>query len=276
MKNINYGITMMPQQKFWKPKLLVQTTLWGDVEYVPITTRHLNEELLSKQTSTLTHEYTKVHASYKTSKLDKYLYKNLIPEGIRYEGREEIPCVEPYTIDLPSEIIGVDETTPHNAEKFGLHGFCDDRVLIHKLHNMHRVIQKAKKYHCAFGLNFSVPMDAPRCVAIEATRLNRTSTISLQRHGIQTIQTVSLSSARFFDFAFDGLAPNCPIAFENMCVIRDPQLKRLQRLSIEELIRRKSPTVLVVVGNHLGFDPQLPVVYYESRIQKFRRHGYRK
>lgn len=139
------------------------------------------------------------------------------------EGVEEILCVQPCRGELPDDISGVDERAPHDASRIGLHGFCDDRVLAQKKRNPMRVAQKAKHYLCAFGPNFSVFMDGHRCDAIEAIHGNRKMKLFPQLMGIPTIQTVSLTSARFLDIALASLAPNCPVAFENMCAIRDTQ-----------------------------------------------------
>jgi hypothetical protein len=154
-------------------------------------------------------------------------------------------------------------------------GFCYDHVLMQKFRSFDKSVQKAQHFYCAIGWNFSVLLDAKRCEAIEAVRLNRYATLGLQLHGIPTIQCHSISSCRFYDFIHDGLAPNCPVAIGNRLTLHDPDILRLQRLGIEELIKRKSPTVLIVVGNYLDFDPGIPVVYYKSRIQKFRDHDYR-
>ena len=73
-----------------------------------------------------------------------------------------------------------------------------------------------------------------------------------------------------FNFVFDGLAPDCPVAIEHNANSSDPARKRLFRLGVERLIQVKRPSVLIVVGFPLGFNPGVPVVYYKSRIQKLR------
>ena len=98
----------------------------------------------------------------------------------------------------------------------------------------------------------------------------------MQLSGIPTIQTVSLTSPRFYDVAYAGLAPNAPVAFENVCSLKDKTKRLLFRSGIEELMIRKSPSMLIVVGNRLDFDPGVPVVYYKSRIQRIRSHEYGK
>lgn len=257
------------------PSLITQTNLWGVNESLPASHRSA-PRWDATRTPLPSSAYAGDVTSREPSKFSTYLNRHMLPDDIRVEGKDEIPCVEPYTFDLPSDIRGMDERIPSDAYKYGMHGFCHDYVLTQRCRNMRRVAQKARRYHCAFAPNFTVPMDGYRCEAVEAIRHNRVSTIYLQQSGVPTIQTVSLTSAKFFEIAYDGLAPHCPVAFENMCVRRGRQERHLFRLAVERLVERKNPTVLVVVGYHLDFDPQVPVVYYESRIQKLRRHGYNK
>ena len=253
----------------WAPPLVAQRTLWGEIDYYPQTN-------LRESPTQIKHNDDQLIVSSSNPRFGNYLNKKFLPPNIKVEGREEIPCVYPYTISLPQDIVGVDERVPHDCRGYGLHGFCCDSTLTQKYNNWNRVIKKAKRFHCAFGMNFSVLMDGYRCEAIEAIRKNRVTTLSLQINGIPTIQTVSFTSSRFFDIAFAGLAPNSPVAFENICVNKNRDLQYLLKRNVEELLKQKEPTVLVVIGNKLSFDPGIPVVYYKSRIQKLRDHDYNK
>jgi|GEM_PF-2532668 len=253
----------------WAPPLIKQADFWGNINYLPITRK--------KQLSTTTlPQYDVSYTSSTEYRFGNYMNKKYLPIEYLVEGVEEIPCVQPFTIDLPQDIVGIDERIPDDCSKIGVHGFCYDRVLWQKWNNLGRTINKAQQYYCAFGPQFSVLIDGSRCEAVEAIRMNRVATLAMQSQGIPTIPTVSFTSARYFDIAYDGLPSNCPIAFGNMCVLKDPNLARLYRMGVEQLIGRKNPTVLVVVGNRLNFDPGIPVVYYKSRIQKLRDHEYNK
>lgn len=258
----------VPKDKVWVPPLIKQVDLWGNEEYIPV----YDSRKGSKVQQILNPEKDASRLKrYKQS----YLGCNLIPRDCLLEGKEELPCLLPYTGLLPKDTIGIDERVPNDSSIMAVDGFCYDHVLMQKYRNFDLAVQKARHFLCAIGWNFSVHLDAKRCEAVKAVRLNRYSTLGLQMRGIPTIQCHALSSCRFYDFIHDGLAPNCPVAIGNRLTIRDTDLLLLQRLGIEELIKRKSPTVLVVVGNRLTFDPGIPVVYYKSRIQKLRDHDYR-
>lgn len=208
----------------------------------------------------------------------KYLNKDYVRDGARVEGIEEFPCLDPYKLErgLPRDIIGMDERTPRNCAELGLHGFCYDDVLDMRFKNMSRLAQKARNFYCAFSLHYSILLDSRRCEVVEAIRRHRYATRFLQDCGIPTIQTVPLGSASYFDILFDGLAPNSVSAIENICQNRDKQLESLLRKGIERFIELKSPTMLVVYGNDLNFSPGIPVIYYQSRIQKLRSNFYGK
>jgi len=263
---INLKIIIMGKE----PTLIIEEDLWGNITYLPVT-REKQPQAVAESASDW--EYSSSTAS---TRFGNYMNKRFLPPEIKVEGKEEIPCVLPFIVDLPQNIVGIDERIPSDCSKTAVHGFCSDRVLWQKWNNLGRAIAKAKHYYCAFGFHFSVLMDGSRCEAIEAIRMNRVATLAMQYQGIPTIPTVSLTCAKYFEIAYDGLPTNSPIAFENMCVLKDPQLSRLYRMGVEQLIERKNPTVLVVVGNQLNFDPGIPVVYYKSRIQKLRDHDYSK
>ena len=254
----------VPTSSNWCPPLITQTDLFGNVSYMPITSKSKENRNISLKDKIIK---------------DRKIFdpnKHLIPADWRTEGIEEFPCLLPFMSDLPQDISGVDERIPANSQQLGLHGFCHDYVLNQKYNNINRLIQKARSFHCAFGLQFTVPLDGWRCDAVDAIRKNRISTLIFQLSGIPTIQTVSITNANFYGFAYDGLASNTVTAIENMCVMKASQQKKLFRMGIEELLLRKSPTLLVVIGNHLDFPVGIPVVYFKSRIQKLRDHDYNK
>lgn len=257
-----------PINRIWLPPLVKQEGLWGEFDYLPITMPQ--DHLMLRQVLHPAKELNKLNRQKKN-----YLGCNLIPRNWRVEGKDEMPCLLPYTGSLPQDIAGIDERIPGHSTQFAIDGFCYDHILMQKFRNFENAVSKAKRFHCAFGWNFSVLLDAKRCEAVEAVRLNRYTTLGLQLRGIPTIQCHSIVSARFYDVAHDGLAPNSPVVIGNRLTIHDEELLYLQQLGIEELIRRKSPTVLIVVGNRLAFNPGIPVVYYKSRIQKLRDNDYR-
>lgn len=252
------------------PLVIPVYDFWGNLTYQPAVSHAKNKA--KRIVKSAAKSFLSGFDALQRKKM-QYLNKHCIPSNCQVEGVEEFPCVLPYCeSSLPLGVVGLDETIPRNSFKMGLHGFCYDYVLEAKWRNMDRLIDKAKHYMCAFGLDFSIPVDGRRCDIVEAIRRNRIATLFMQQSGIPTIQTASWGNVDTFGIAFDGLAANCPVAIEHNVDGKNPAKRKLFRLGVEELIRRKSPTVLIVLGFPLNFDPGVPVVYYKSRIQKLREN----
>lgn len=199
----NPGIYFPPNQ-VWTPPLSIHEGLWGEVEYRPI--KKPQDERMLRQVID-TQNFSEMREASKGKFKKSYLGCNLIPRDVRVEGKEEFPCLLPYTGSLPTKMYGIDERVPANSKDSGVDGFCYDYVLMQKFRNFDQAVIKARKYHCAIGWNFTSLLDGRRCEVVEAIRLNRYSTLGLQLRGVPTIQSHVLCSNKFFDFVHDGLAP---------------------------------------------------------------------
>ena len=202
----------------------------------------------------------------------KYLNKHYLPDICKVEGVEEFPCVEPYSGELPIDIVGFDDSICYCSDisSLGIDFFRYDNILERCWNNLPYITNKIRKCKCAIGMDFSPLVDGRRCEVVEAIRRNRTSTLYMQQHGVPVIQSASWGSVDSFQYVFDGLASNSPTTIEHNANPRNPAFRRLFRLGVEELVSRKNPSILIVVGFELDFDPGVPVKYYKSRIQKLR------
>lgn len=241
-----------------------QLSLWGE-EDVSLTT---DEQFKTNELQN--------HILVKPArKMHRYLNKHYLPDYCDVEGIEEFPRVQPYTGELPIDFVGYNGNNYYsNISSLGVDFFQYDDTLERYWNTLPSVITKLKGFRCAIGMDFSPLVDGRRCEVVEAIRRNRTSTLYMQQHGIPTIQCGSFGSVNSFDYVFDGLAPNAPTAIEHNISSNNRAKKRLFQAGVEELVNRKSPSILIVVGFPLDFDPGIPVKYYKSRIQKLReRYG---
>lgn len=250
--------------------LITEENLWGELTYTPV--RPIAEHYEVTPTTSI----NLAGLEMREKKKRKYLGKHCIPYGWPTEGIEEFPVVRPYEGQLPLDVKGYDERKPTDCSTYALHGFCYDSTLETFYRNPDRLIDKAAGYLCAIGPDFSVLLDGNRCDNVEAIRRNRYMTVMLQTSGIPTIQSASWGSVDSFNYVYDGLSSYSPTAIEHNIGATNLQRNRIFRLGVEELIKRKHPTVLLVVGFPLGFNPGVPVVYYKSRIQKLRNHEFGK
>lgn len=201
----------------------------------------------------------------------KYLNKHFLPRGWPSAGIEEFPINLPYTGPIPEKLTGTGARHEGFHPLTGLHNFTYDHLNERWWYDIEAFVRIARHYGCVLGLDFSPLVNARRCEVVEAIRRNRTFTAALQSSGIPVIQSASFGHPKHNRFVFDGLAPEAPTAIEHIRTCRDLMQTRNFRLAVETLVEQKKPSVLLVYGFPLGFDPGVPVKYYDCYIQKLRR-----
>lgn len=208
------------------------------------------------------------------SRLEKqkrmYLNKHYLPKGWKYEGIEEFPVNLPYTGPIPEFLVGTGGKHNGFHPLIGLHNFTYDHINEHWWNNIGAFIKIAGHYNCVLGLDFSPLVNGLRCEVVEAVRRNRVFTAALQSIGINVIQSTSFGHPKNNKFVHDGLAPNAPVAIEHIRTSRDLKQQKYFRMGVEALVEQKNPSVLLVYGFPLDFNPGIEVKYYPCYIQKLR------
>lgn len=205
------------------------------------------------------------------TKKRKYLNKHFLPLGWRNEGIEEFPVNLPYTGPIPEELVGTNRKHEGFHPLTGLHNFTYDHLNERWWYDIEAFVKIASHYGCVLGLDFSPLVNARRCEVVEAIRRNRTFTAALQASGISVIQSASFGHPLHNRFVFDGLAPNAPTAIEHIRTSKDLKQRHFFRAGVEALVEQKTPSLLLVYGFPLDFDPGVPVKYYDCYIQKLRK-----
>lgn len=199
-----------------------------------------------------------------------YLNKHYLPVGWKCEGIEEFPINLPYTGDIPEFVVGTNTKHVGSHPSTGLHNFTYDHLNERWWNNLEGFIKISRHYLCVLGIDFSPLVNGRRCEVVEAIRRTRTFNAGLQYRGIPTIQSASFGHPKHKYIVFDGLASNSPVAIEHMRNSRDKRQRYFFRENLEYLIETKTPSLLLVVGFKLDFDPGVPVKYYPCYIQHLR------
>lgn len=241
-----------------QPPLILTPSLWGEEEI----------------------ELTRPRVLVSTSNLDgltglkkkkrKYLNKHYLPIGWKVEGIEEFPVNLPYEGAIPESLVGTGAKHTGYHPSVGLHNFAYDHLNERWWYDIEGFARIAKHYGCSFGLDFSPLVNGRRCEVVEAIRRNRTFTASMQASGYPMIQSATFGHPKHNKFVFDGLAPNAPVAIEHIRTSSDFKQRKFFRMGVEALVEQKNPSILLVLGFLLDFDPGVPVKYYPCHIQKLR------
>ena len=238
--------------------IILSPSLWGE------------NELESQKSNVLVSTANLEGLKGLKKKKRKYLNKHYLPKEWKFEGIEEFPINLPYDGPIPDILVGTGAKHSGYNPKAGLHNFTFDYINERWWNDIEGFCQIAEHYVCVLGLDFSPLVNGLRCDVVEAIRRNRIFTASLQASGLKVIQSASFGHPRHNKFVFDGLAPNAPVAIEHIRASRDHKQRKFFRKGVEALVEQKKPSIILVYGFPLDFDPGVPVKYYPCHIQKLR------
>ena len=211
-------------------------------------------------------------AEYEQSKLRVNNLHLLAFPSFAVEGKEEMPVVPAYTDPVPTDFIAYTQRRSKLGNTaIGIHCYEYDNRIISTWTNPLKPIESLKKYPCVIAPDFSLLVDQPRAINVTNVYRNRWVSCFWTSKGIKVIPSASWGSVDSFDYCFDGLPENSVISIGHVVEGKEKTYNQLYRLGVEELVRRKQPTKLVVYGAPLSFDPGVEVVQVNGVIQKLRQ-----
>lgn len=202
--------------------------------------------------------------------LNPYFY------GVYYtEGIEGVPLMRPDTGPLPDKLVGFNEMCkPENINgKNAVHFFLNDELILRYYRHPEKYLETLTKYGCIIGIDLSIFYDLPRGLNVANIINSRYVGCNLQERGVRVIPSYSWGNRDSIEYCTLGIPSHSNVAISNAVIGRHKEDKLLTRLAIERLIEEKEPINLLVYGFPLGFDPGVPVKYYDSKIQKLRKYG---
>jgi hypothetical protein len=120
--------------------------------------------------------------------------------------------------------------------------------------------------------NFSIYLDYPEAAKIYNTWRSRLLGQVMQDYGITTIPIVYWSTESSYEWAFDGLPENSTLSINDFNR-KNKESRELWDNGVRELIRRKSPSRILLFGNtkeqKCDFDfGDIEVIYYRNESYK--------
>lgn len=195
-------------------------------------------------------------------------------DSTRTEGRYNMPTLE-----------GVDHT-PNNLQGFnyvlnkpdytaGVHFFLDDYQFERIWQRPDFYIEKLIDFDCVLTPDFSLYLDMP--IAMQVWNVYRSRLIGqiMQDYGITVIPTVSWSTKDSFDFSFDGLPQNATLAVSTIGIKQDKEQFQIWVDGMNEMIKRLSPTKIIVYGGKVDYDyKNIEVVYFDNATtERMKNNG---
>lgn len=169
---------------------------------------------------------------------NKYGIPDLEPPTI-----EELPeppiCLIPYNIRVRSDLGYADAA---------LHFFIDDYRFELAWSHPEQAFQRVSKSWLALTPDFSLYTDYPTVAQIWNTYRNRWCGAFWQSRGITVVPSVSWSDESSFDFCFDGIHKNSPVAISTQGIKWDEQTINYFETGYNEMISRISPRFVICYG----------------------------
>lgn len=189
-------------------------------------------------------------------------YNLLDYDAERTDGKYNIPMLEPVD-HVPSKLQGFNYVLNKPDHSAGVHFFLDDYQFERVWKRPDFYISKMIEFDSVLTPDFSLYSDMPRAMQIWNTYRSRLIGQIMQSWDMKVIPTVSWSTPESYDFCFDGLPHNSTVAISTIGVKRNKEGFRLWQMGVTEMIKRITPSRIIVYGGKVEYDYQgIEVVYF--------------
>lgn len=199
--------------------------------------------------------------------ISPYIFGDYEQEGSLY-----LPKSKAVNITLPPRFVSCDEAKNTTDPTLGIHHFVYDDRLSSVWRNPIAHIKCYSHFSCTLGVDFSM-FNEQEAIPISLMNLikNRFMTCGFQQHGLTVIPTFSFGHPALEPFWYDGIPEESQVAICNIIIGKTQAERELRQYAIEGLVRRKHPTMLIVYGRPLTFDPGVEVKFYEGKLSQIKR-----
>ena len=209
---------------------------------------------------------------HRETTINQYNLFNYDPD--RTEGKYDMPVLE--GVDhVPADLQGFNYVLNKPDTSKGVHFFLDDYQFERIWQRPEFYIEKLIDFDCALTPDFSLYLDMP--IAMQVWNIYRSRLIGqiMQDYGITVIPTVSWSTKDSFDFCFDGLPQNATLAVSTIGVKQDKEQFEIWIDGMNEMIKRLSPTKIIVYGGKVDYDyKDIEVVYFDNATtERMKNNG---
>ena len=184
------------------------------------------------------------------------------------QGKWGIPLVRKQNLNMEKvELIACSDTKHNETEenrRKGVHFFVDDYRFEGIYSNPQKTLTRYSQYAFLLTPEFSTYADMDLWRQIESTAKNRWVGAYWQSKGLTVVPSICWSTARSFDFCFDGVEKNAIVA---VGMIGSKRQRKAFLFGYDAMLERLDPTAIIVFGSPF---PEMrgnliPVDYLGSR-----------
>lgn len=188
-------------------------------------------------------------------------------------GAYEMPVIENNGY-IPDELIGFNYAKTSTNKTAGIHFYLDDYQFERIWNDPKAYVDILNEYACVLSPDFSLYLDMPLPMKIWNIFRGRAIGHYLQSEGIKVIPTISWAEPKTFDFAFEGIPKGSIVSISTIGVKQDENAMKIWKDGMDEMIRRISPSVILVYGGKLEYDyGEIQVKYYGNKVTENMKKG---
>lgn len=192
----------------------------------------------------------------------------------RTEGKYNMPILKPVDY-VPKRMMGFNYAKTSTDYGATLHFYLDDYQFERIWNSPMQYLPLMAKFDACLTPNYSIYLDYPEAAKIWNTWRSRLMGQVMQDYGITTIPIVYWSTESSYEWAFDGLPEYSTLSINDFNRANE-ESRKLWDAGVEELIRRKHPTRILLYGTtkqqKCDFDfGDIEVIYYQNETYKRMR-----
>ena len=189
------------------------------------------------------------------------------------EGKYQMPKL--HIVDyVPNGLIGFNEMLTSKATEKGVHFFVDDYQFERIWNKPMEYLERLFEFDCMLTPDFSLYTEMPIAMQIWNTYRSRLIGQMAQRLGMIVIPTVSWCREDSFEFCFDGIPKNSTVSVSTLGVKEQDYNFQLWTEGMDELIKRKQPSRILVYGGEVPYDyGDIEIVYFKNNVIERMRKG---
>ena len=188
------------------------------------------------------------------------------------EGALYVPKANAMNTTLPPRFVSCDEARSMDDPMAGVHHFVYDYRLSPVYRNPLPYIKRYSHFSCTLGVDFSMFIEEDAIpISLMNMIKNRYMTCAFQKYGLNAIPTFSFGHPALEPYWYDGIPEYSQVAICNVIIGKTQTERDLRQYAIEGLVRQKHPTMLIVYGRPLTFDPGVEVRFYEGKLSQIKK-----
>ena len=195
-------------------------------------------------------------------------FQSYLVDNANFTGDIKMPeIINMNNNSIPKDLIPFNLISTSKSKRGYIHFYLHDKIFENFISNINHYLPLISEFDGVITPDCSLAIGQLDYLQMTNTYFNRACGVYLQQHGIPIIPTVRWSDLNSFRYCFNGLPKNSILAISTHGCIKSNEQKLMFRIGLEEMIKRLTPTDVIVYG----YMPKVIFSNFES-LTKFHRY----